>query len=362
MVADEAPQWAIEALGPVPDDKAERDDWQDKAGAVAAHRELTGHDDPTDALGPAPKAGQVEEYASWRSAWRALGRPEADRAEAEMSNGQLRIRVRAYEREKTWAPAYVANELAGTRQAADKHRREASVRRAEAEQAADPDQRTELLQLAVQADALVSTLDEQAAVLDEADLARGEWYAHTAATRDAASRAQAELSARESASDPVDDRVTADEWAEAHATAVAAEDAYREIHDEHELAEVIDDRAQDRQAVDVQAPEVDQAEVAPVDIRVETADVVPDDDQHDAIRVPTEDETAASVDRARRAVRELHHRTAVEEERAGDEARDIELATWRGHDDDTSGREARVTAETVAENNGPTLELSAFDE
>ena len=52
-----------------------------------------------------------------------------------MSTGQLLVRVRAYEREKTWAPAYVANELAGTRQAADRHRHEATVRRAEAEHA-----------------------------------------------------------------------------------------------------------------------------------------------------------------------------------------------------------------------------------
>jgi hypothetical protein len=69
----------------------------------------------------------VEAYAAWRSAWRALGRPDADRAEAEMSTGQLRMRIRAYDREKTWAPDYVADQLAGTRQAADKHRQDATL-------------------------------------------------------------------------------------------------------------------------------------------------------------------------------------------------------------------------------------------
>ena len=89
-----------------------RDEWEKDAASVAAYRELVGHDDETDALGPPPKPGQVEAYAAWRSAWRALGRPEADRAEVEMSTGRLRVRVRAYEREKAWAPDYVADELA----------------------------------------------------------------------------------------------------------------------------------------------------------------------------------------------------------------------------------------------------------
>ena len=46
-----------------------------------------------------PKPGQVEAYAAYRAAWRALGRPEVDREELELSDGQLRMRVRAYERE-----------------------------------------------------------------------------------------------------------------------------------------------------------------------------------------------------------------------------------------------------------------------
>ncbi len=44
-----------------------------------------------------------------------------------MSTGQLRLRIRAYERERTWAPDYVADRLAGIRQAADKHRTDASI-------------------------------------------------------------------------------------------------------------------------------------------------------------------------------------------------------------------------------------------
>lgn len=39
-----------------------------------------------------------------------------------MSDGQHLMRIRAFERQQAWAPRYVANELAGTRQAADQHR------------------------------------------------------------------------------------------------------------------------------------------------------------------------------------------------------------------------------------------------
>src|SRR5690606_17456655 len=54
-VAAEQPQWAVEALGPIPSDPEEVNDWKERAARVAAHRELTGQDDPAEALGPAPK-------------------------------------------------------------------------------------------------------------------------------------------------------------------------------------------------------------------------------------------------------------------------------------------------------------------
>src|SRR6202042_2028493 len=87
-------------------DLVERAAWQERAGVVAAYRELRGHDDHADALGAAPKAGQVEQYAAYRAAWRALGRPEVDQALHEKSDGQLRMRVRAWQREQAWGPRY----------------------------------------------------------------------------------------------------------------------------------------------------------------------------------------------------------------------------------------------------------------
>jgi hypothetical protein len=225
--AAEQPGWAVEAFGPPPDSGQERDAWEQRAGAVAAYRELCGHDDGTDALGPAPKPGQVEAYAAYRAAWRALDRPEIDREELELSDGRLRMRIRAAEREAAWAPPYVANELAGTHQAAANQRQAAALRQAEAATAANPAERVRLEQEAAQAAALADTLDASAAQLQELDDARALWLAHTAATRAAAERAKAELGARHADDAEPEQLVTAEEWLAAHREAEPIDDPYR---------------------------------------------------------------------------------------------------------------------------------------
>ena len=133
----------------------------------SSYREARGHDDPDDALGSAPQPGQVEQFAAYRAAWRDLGRPEIDREHLELSNGQLRMRVRAYDRELAAAPRYVANELAGTRQAADEHRQTAALRRAEAETATGDAGREQLLGDAARSARLGELLDQRASQLQQ---------------------------------------------------------------------------------------------------------------------------------------------------------------------------------------------------
>ena len=229
-LAEEPPQWAVEAFGEPPTAPQERAAWERRAGTVAAHRELTGHDDDATALGAPPKAGQTEAYASWRAAWRALGRPEADRDELEMSEGQLRMRVRAYEREKAWAPRYVANELAGTRQAAEDRRRTAALRTAEAETATG-EERARLEREAREAAALAEVLDERAAQLEVEDDVRTQWLLHTAGTRAEADRASAALTAQHAGDEAPEPEVTAEEWLALHDEAMRAEDPHREVTD-----------------------------------------------------------------------------------------------------------------------------------
>ena len=193
--AEELPRWAREALGPVPARPVERLDWEERAGRVAAYREMAGHDDQAVALGAAPPPGKVEHHAAWHSAWRALGRPESGREEAGMSDGSLLLRVRAYRREEAWAPAYVADELDGTAREAARRRQDAVLFAARADTAPEAD-RDALRRTAAEAAAYADVLDQRVRDLTEADHVRAGWYVHTAETRAAADRARAELADR----------------------------------------------------------------------------------------------------------------------------------------------------------------------
>ncbi|MCE3552838.1 relaxase domain-containing protein [Pseudonocardia sp. RS11V-5] len=286
--ATEPPSWAVEAFGQPPTEMTERETWVAAVGAVAAYRELRDHHDDTDALGSAPTPGQVEAFAAYRAAWRALGRPEIDREEIEMSDGQLRVRVRAAEREENWAPRYVANELAGTHQSADAHRRTAALRAAEAETADEP---AALLRQSREAAALADVLDRRAEELQQVDDARARWLAHTAATRAAGERAQAELALRHAGEEP-EPAVTAEEWLAAHRADQAVEDRHREITEEYELD------AEPRERV---RPDTD--------IREQNRS---DDHSVDTVRVPSADETAVAIEQAHRALAEIEARDAYD--------------------------------------------------
>jgi conjugative relaxase-like TrwC/TraI family protein len=343
--AAEAPAWAVDAFGPVPDDDAQRERWTERAGAVAAHRELTGHDDADVALPGPPKRGQVEAYASWRAGWRALGRDEATREEAELSDGQLRVRVRAYEREKAWEPDYVAPELSGTTQAARRHRDTATVREAEASHETDPQRREQLEREAAEASALADLFERQKTQLDKADEIRALWYAHTAATRGAADRARDELGSRGINPDTDDRAVTAEDWFDAHRADQVVEDPHRAITDEHDLTDVTEQRDQAQR--EAQPESRDPAETSLADIREQTAAEPkrsPRGDDNDWTRVPTADQTADSITRAQRALNEIRQRDAEDRRREADQVRTRQLNHWH-HNDRNAERAAQRNEE-----------------
>lgn len=325
--AADAPVWAVETLGvpPAPNQADALTAWEERAASVAAYREIVEHDDETDPLGPPPKPGQIETYAAWRSAWRALGRPEADRAEAEMSTGQLRVRIRAYDREKTWEPDYVVDQLAGTRQAADRHRQDATLWDAQAATTAEDDSAARFRDDAVKSAALAEALEDRARQLTEADEVRAAWYAHTAETRAAAERAAAELTTRQAGRDAEPPPVTAKEWLAAHDAEARAEDAHRPITDDHDLADAADQRARDQRDAGAEESPAKPAELPPRDIREEAAEETDAkrppaaDLAADAVRVPSADETAESIRRAQRALQELKQRQATDARQAEDE-------------------------------------------
>jgi len=332
QTVQDPPPWATKAFGPLPDDPHERQAWATKAGTVAAHRELSGHTDLNSALGPAPKPGQVEHYASWFAASRALGWSATETEEMRMSEGQLRMRIRAYEREQLWAPPPVANELAGTRQAATTHRNHATLWAAQANAATDPDTQAQLQQYASEAAALADLLDTRVAELVEIDDDRAEWFVDTAPTRAAHDRARSELARRHATNPPPDDTATTIDWLAHQKACQQAEDAHRDIHDDRELA----DKQPPRHELAIgPAPGADAqahlVETAVADIR-DLAAADPSRATDDTVRVPTGQETATNLAHARRAITEVHQRRAAEAHYTAEFARSQQLARWH-HDD-----------------------------
>jgi conjugative relaxase-like TrwC/TraI family protein len=312
LVAIEAPDWAVKALGPVPANLLKRDEWTARAGVVAAHRERSDHTDSTSALPPAPPRSRVEEYASWRASYRALGSPGDTRIERELSDGALRVAVRAYDRELAWAPPYVAKDAAGTSRAAQDARTDAALLELQGrgEEAAEAQQRAD-------------ELARQAAELVEAGNIRGRWFMETLETKHHADRAREELTARRIDPDALDERVTAQEWLAAHREDHVVEDPHRVIT-EKDVADNTDEVVDDRPVMVAEMPLPDIRE------RVEVEDPV-EANTKDWDRVPDMDTTRAVVDAAARALEEMAQRQAWEDVREAED-HSGQMATWQAAD------------------------------
>ncbi len=334
-LATDPPQWALDALGPVPDgaeDPLARHDWKQRAGWAGAHRELADHTgDGTDPLGAAPPQGQVEKAAVFRTAHEALGLVDAGAEEASMSDGQLRARYQALKRDETWAPRHVDDELAAAHQHAQRSRADAAVWAARTESPGRDDAEIDVLRdAAEEAAGEAEVAVRVAGDLEAVDAARARWYAETAVTRDHAHRAGAELRARGIDPEAPDDRVTADEWIEAHRAEQADADRHREITEDYELH---DDPAAATDTVTGAATDaatdIDdrQVETDVPDIRdTSTPDPAERTDTARRERHPTLDETAEDVTRAQLALREIAHRRQYEQTVEADRA--DELRRW----------------------------------
>lgn len=321
-LGEDPPQWAVEQLGPVPDDAVERLEWEDRASMAASWREMSAHVDPVDAVGPAPSATWApERYALWRSGAEALGLANVGPAERDMTDGQLRARVEAWEREERWAPPYVAEDLSAVSAAAAEAQRAAVTLGAEAEAEADPG-RAEMLRREVElAESDAARYSEQVGQLDTSDTKRAEWFAHTAPTRENAHRARDELGARgvDLKAEPT---TTAAEWVEAHRAEQAEDEAVRPVRDEGELTDENTERL--RAEVDETVPAVDDAapvvETAVPDIR-EVAQPDPGErSDPERGRIPSPAESTAAVERAGEAVREMEARAELDARNEEDRA------------------------------------------
>ena len=318
QVAQEAPAWAVDALGPVPDDVVARAEWEHRAGIVAAYREATPAvtDDPR-VIGAAPGTSTPERRAAWHSAWTALGRPEAGVEEQELSEGALRVRVKAWERELAWAPPSVDQEMKATGQTVARYEQEAAILRAQAKAAADDAERVALEQEAADTQALAQSMREVEAQLAETAEQRAAWYVETAVTRELADRARSALADRGRDISAEPDRVTAEEWLQAHEEAMRAEDPHRAITEQdlwnEDVAEFDalvgafdDDAATDQDSVEESAAEVAVTDVEEDSMGREMPAGVP---------APAEAEAAAVA--ARLAAEEIADRRSAEAAHAG---------------------------------------------
>ena len=133
FTAEEAPDWAVRAFGPVPAEEAERQAWQERASAVASYREMFAYSDPAEPIGSEP-LNSPEARQMWHAAFAALGPVDGPDLRA-LSDGQLLMRRGSYERETAWAPPWVSGELRAARQCADDAERDAVLSAARAEAA-----------------------------------------------------------------------------------------------------------------------------------------------------------------------------------------------------------------------------------
>ena len=272
----------------------------------------------------------------WRTAHAALDLPDRGDEEATLSDGRLRMRVRAMEREQVWAPRYVGDELDATEQAAARHRTDAQVWAARADATSDIAERETLRAHADQAQQHAAELEGRVAGLEAADHARAVWYAETAATRDAAERARAELAARGIDLDAPDEQITADEWLAAHRADQATEDQHREITDETQLHDPAHET--DRAALEVAADAQPAAETAVPDVRETSTPHATErattDEGAARHQVPSADDTAEAVARAQTALAEVAARRRADEARQVEEAeaRREDVTRWAGDD------------------------------
>jgi AAA domain/TrwC relaxase len=190
------PEWALRALGPVPEEPGERLDWQQRASAIGAYRELYGVEDQADPIGPEPAGSSSEQRAAWHAAFAALTRTDTVdvRTLPEVSLWHMRD---SYKAETGWAPPHVGRQLRGVRLAAEDARQLAIRSWAEAQSATDPDTADRYTRMAASAEALLGAYGQMEASLDEAMDDRRAWEQITAGPRRLAVAADSELRRRD---------------------------------------------------------------------------------------------------------------------------------------------------------------------
>ena len=196
--AEHALPWAVNALGPVPEDPLSRLDWQKKAASIGAWRELSGYHHPADPIGPEPAAAAPDLRAAWHEALAALGPPDGPDVRG-LPDGRLLHLRDTYPIETAWAPGYVGDELRQVRAAAWNANLAALRASAEAKAAdsrGEHEAAARQQELADSYQALHEAYRQRETVFAATMADRADWDAATRAQRHLAVAADAELRRR----------------------------------------------------------------------------------------------------------------------------------------------------------------------
>jgi conjugative relaxase-like TrwC/TraI family protein len=192
------PPWAVTVLGPVPDDPPARLDWQRRASSIGAWRELSGHHDPADPVGPEPVTAAPDLRAVWHEAFAALAPVDGPDVRG-LPDGRLLHLRDTYPVETAWAPRYVGDELRQVRAGAW-HARLAGLRAAAeahaARQQSDHHHAAEKHELAGSYQGLHDAYRQREEVFAATMSDRTDWDRSTRAQRHLATAADAELRRR----------------------------------------------------------------------------------------------------------------------------------------------------------------------
>jgi hypothetical protein len=185
---DKPEPWLTDCLGPPPGPDSSpllREDYARRAGIAAAYREAEGITDPGQAISLEPHHGNPQLYAMRKATIRALEIPDEEALIRAASRGELEGRQLEGERAQATAPQDVSHQLKATAQAEADWRDQAAqaqIRKDEAEAKAAAD--------------LARILEAERVRLEAVNSEHEEWSARTAATRETAGKALAELERR----------------------------------------------------------------------------------------------------------------------------------------------------------------------
>jgi len=190
-----SPAWALQAVGPVPEDLAERLDWQNRVSNIGTYRELYGTGDDRDVIGPEPTGNAPEMRAAWHDEFAALTHTDAVDVR-ELPEGSL-IHLRdSYRADTGWAPPHVGKQLRDVRLGAETMRLKAIRAEAEAQNASDQAAAARHAGLAAKARALEAQHRGHEGLLSEVMEDRRLWDKLTEGSRRLAVQADSELRRR----------------------------------------------------------------------------------------------------------------------------------------------------------------------